>query len=265
MKIAVLGAKGFVGSSLAQHFTEDNLVIPVTRETIDLLDGTAVREYLRASNFDVVINAAAVMTKPDNIADTRNNLGIFMNFYNNSSYFGRFINLGSGAEFDRTQNINCASETDIFDVLPADSYGFGQNLKSRLCHDRDNFYTMRIFNCFGSGEIASRIFPKFLNKNPSEVLQINNDRYFDYFSIQDLCTVAEHYVYGSNLPKDVNCVYQKKYKISEALRLFCQLQNIPEDIYVASASENNYTGSGEVLSSLNLPLTGLEYGFKHYG
>lgn len=264
MKIAVLGANGFVGSTLAKHLTTDNLVIPVTRQSIDLLNSQAVEQYLKASKFDVVINAAASMTQAESITDIRNNFGIFMNFYSNSSHFGKFINLGSGAEFDRSTNINRVNESDIFHVLPKDSYGLGHNLKSRLCYDKDNFYTLRIFNCFGSGEIPTRIFPRFLNKEKGKLFQIVNDREFDYFSIQDLCTVVEHYVYNNNLPKDVNCVYEKKYKISQAMKLFCQMQNLPQDICITSTSMNNYTGNDQLLRSLKLPLSGLNYGFKNY-
>lgn len=86
-KIAVLGGTGFVGSKLAQHLAKNNTVVPVTRTTIDLLDAQQVAEFLQTEQFDVVINAAAVMTDADAVADTRNNLGIFMNFHRNRQYF----------------------------------------------------------------------------------------------------------------------------------------------------------------------------------
>ena len=261
MKIAVLGAKGFVGSSIAGHLLHNHHVTPVSRDTMDLLDPKQVVDFLRTNEFDVIINAAAVMNQPDTFYDTRNNLGIFMNFFNNAKFIKKFINLGSGAEFDRSRDINCASEMEIFDVLPQDSYAFGQNMKSRMCYNRYNFYTLRIFNCFGNGEIPTRIFPRIL-KNSS--IEITNDRYFDYFSIQDFLKVVDHFVDTDPVFKDVNCVYQEKYKISQVAEKFCKLNNVKSEYIVLSESNNNYTGSGEKLAALEIPLDGLEKGLSEY-
>lgn len=264
MKIAVLGSRGFVGSSLVEYFSKEHSVFSVTRETTNLLDPSKVREFLEKNKFDTVINAAAVMTDPLTLNDTRNNLGIYMNFYNNSTLFGKLINLASGAEYDRTQDINSVTEDVIFQRMPQDSYGFGQNIKSRLTYEKDNFYNLRIFNCFGTKEQPSRIFPKFIKAQITPTFEIQNDRYFDYFSIQDLCTVVDSFV-NKDIPiKDVNCVYVKKYKISEVLQKFCQVKQLKSNYDVVSTSKYNYCGSGAALDSLGIELAGLEKGFERY-
>ena len=119
MKIAVLGARGFVGSSLAAYFKHNHTVVPVTRQTLDLLDPVKVRKWLEHEKFDIVVNAATTMGNNNLLADTRNNLGLFMNFYNNSELFGKFINLSSGAELDRARDLLEAPEEDIFCPLLA--------------------------------------------------------------------------------------------------------------------------------------------------
>lgn len=262
MKIAVLGANGFVGSNLVKFLSKQHEVVPVTRKTVDLLDPFRVKVYLQQEKFDVIVNAAAVMTDNDALADTRNNLGIFMNFYNNSNLFKKFINLASGAEYDRTQDINEADESLIFERMPQDSYGFGQNIKSRLAADKPGFYNLRIFNCFGAGESESRIFPVFLKKKSK--FEVSGDRYFDYFSIQDLCKVVDSFVVNNHVVYDVNCVYMTKHKISEVVTMFADAKGIKSNFTVASTSKNNYTGSGEKLDSLGVELAGLEQGFKDY-
>jgi len=264
MKIAVLGANGFVGSNLLCNLEQNHNTVPVTRQTVDLLNPIAVKEYLGNQKFDVVINAAAVMTDPTLLHDTRNNLGMFMNFYENSDLFGKFINLASGAEFDRELDINEAPEGLIFGRMPKDSYGWGQNIKSRLCYDKHNFYTLRIFNCFGSNEKPTRIFPKFIKEQITPRFEIQNDRYFDYFSIQDLCTVVDGFIVNDYSVKDVNCVYKTKYKISEVLEKFCYIKQLKSNYVVVSTSENNYCGSGAALDSLGIKLAGLEKGFENY-
>jgi nucleoside-diphosphate-sugar epimerase len=262
MRIAVLGAGGFVGRELAGYLLHNHHVTPVTRATVDLLDPVAVKQYLTDNKFDVIINAAAIMTENDALADTRNNLGIFMNFYNNSNLFKKFINLASGAEYDRTQDINNADESMIFERIPKDSYGFGQNVKSRLAYHKPGFYNLRIFNCFGKEEADTRIFPRFLKKKSK--FEITGDRYFDFFSIQDLCKVVESFVENDHVVYDINCVYMTKYKISEVVKMFAEIRGVKSDFKVLSTSENNYTGNGELLDSLDIELAGLEQGFRDY-
>ena len=264
MKIAVLGANGFVGSSLARYLSVEHEVTPVTRRHLDLLNAVQVHNFLSQEKFDVVINAAATMAVSDQLADTRNNLGLFMNFYNNANLFGKFINLGTGAEFDRAVDINSADESLIFERLPSDSYGFGQNIKSRLCADSEHFYTLRIFNCFGLGEIPTRLFPKFISKQSETEFEIQNNRYFDYFSIQDLCVVVDSFIKNNYTIKDVNCVYLEKYLISQVLDKFCELNGFQNNIIITSHSKNNYTGNGARLASLDIPLNGLEQGLLKY-
>jgi len=261
MKIAVLGANGFVGSNIAKSLNRHHTVQAITRSTIDLLDGLAVGRWLETERYDCVINAAAVMKDDRGIDDTRNNLGIFMNFYTLRNLYGKFINMASGAEYDRARNINCAREFEIFSHMPQDSYGFGQNMKSRLSAVTPGFYNLRIFNCFGRGEIQTRIFPRLLAVSQ---FTVSNDRYFDFFSIQDLLSVVEHFVENDVTVKDVNCVYDTKLLISQAVELFCHVRQLNPKISVVSCSSNNYTGSHDNLYSLNIELQGLEQGFKDY-
>lgn len=262
MKIAIVGARGFVGSSLSKFFRKNHNVTDITRDVINVLDSQQVKSFLHAHLFDVIINCAAVMTNSESIDDARNNFGMFMNFYDNKDLYGKFINTASGAEFDRTTNIDCADETLIFQRMPKDSYGWGQNMKSRICAQTDRFYNIRIFNCFGSGENNTRIFPRFLS-NPKS-FSITNDRYFDYFSIKDLCTLVDNCVENNWYIKDVNAVYEEKYKISEVIQKFCKLKNIDHDLKIISLNENNYTGSSRRIKLLDIKLEGLEQGLISY-
>lgn len=262
MKITILGAQGFVGSKLTKYLTKYYTVFPITRNNLNLLNPYEVKDFLIKEKFDVVINAATTMGNNNLLDDTRNNLGLFMNFYDNKHLFGKFINLSSGAEFDRSTDIDHVEEERIFDVLPKDSYDFGQNMKSRISFQTDNFFTIRIFNCFGLGEIKTRIFPRFLSRQ--NTLEITNDRFFDYFCIQDLCSTVKHCIETQWSIKDVNAVYIEKFKISEVLTRFCRLNNYPYDFKIVSHGDKNYTGNGAKLNSLGIKLIGLDQGLLNY-
>jgi len=264
MKIAVLGANGFVGSSIARYFAQEHLVLPITRKTVDLLDSVLVERWLKTHQFDIVVNAATTMTDATLLSDTRNNLGLFMNFYNNRDLFSKFINFSSGAEFDRRNDINQYQEEQIFDVIPTDSYGFGQNMKSRICWGNKNFYTIRIFNCFGLGEISTRIFPRLLKATKQNPLKIVNDREFDYFGIRDLCRLTDYVINNSPSSKDINAVYPEKLTISTVLSKFCSLNNLEPNYQIESVGGNRYTGSGRILNQLPVQLLTLEHELKYY-
>lgn len=264
MKIAITGADGFIGSNLRDFLTADHEVVPVTRKTLNLLDAVQVREFLKANKFDVVVNCAVSYSLDQtSLIDARNNLGIFMNFYNNSDLFGKFINPGSGAEFDMNQSIDHAPESLIFQRLPQHSYGFGHNIRSRLCSQKFKFYTLRIFGCFGPREKATRLLPRFLASGNEFTL--DQDRYFDYISVQDLCSVVKSFVDNDHEVADVNCVYPgEKIKLSAFLEQFKTAHSIDKKIHIGSTSVNNYTGDGQKLNSLGIKLDGLELGLRNY-
>lgn len=261
MKIAVIGSRGFIGRSIFNKLKSNHSVTGITRDTINVLEPQDVKSFLSANLFDVVINCAAIMTDNLSISDARNNFGMFMNFYDNRELFGKFINTASGAEYDRNTNMDSVDERLIFSRMPEDSYGWGQNMKSRICAQTDRFYNIRIFNAFGSGEPATRIFPRYLN---SQDFTITNDRYFDYFGIDDLCTVVKDCTENLWKEKDVNAVYMNKYKISQVLTKFCNLKNLEPKFQVISSSKNNYTGSGNRLNALGIKLNGLEHSLLNY-
>jgi GDP-L-fucose synthase len=260
MKIAVLGANGFIGRNLYQHLNKNHIVTAYTRSNLNLLDLSETTKELNKNKFDLIINAAASMTNNETLFDTRNNLTIFMNFFTRSNYFGKFLNLGTGAEYDRRQSINSFKEQQIFDSTPVDSYGYSQNIKTRLTYEKDNFFGLKIFNCFGKDEKQTRIFPQILNNK----IFILEDRYFDFFYIKDLLTVIDSHIENNIQYKDMNCVYEKKIKISEAIEKFCEFNKLKVDINKKEVKELNYTGNPDRIKNLKLDLFGLERSLKEY-
>jgi len=266
MKIAVLGANGYLGKFLVNSLLADNYnVLPVTRETLILTNYSEVNRWLEVNKPNVVINCATAVSITDvrdnkiNYDDLRNNINIFLNFYNNDNLFDRFINIGSGAEFDKSIDITNAQESDILTSQPIESYGYSKNLISRLVLEKDKFCTLRLFGCFGSTESSIRLFPQLKTKSLINI----EDRQFDYFSVRDFYNVIRHYLNNKIIYKDINCVYKEKYWLREIVEIFKHHHNLPAVITVTSTGKN-YTGNGDRLSYLNLKLNGLEKSIKEY-
>lgn len=256
-KIAVLGSSGFVGKFISENLD----AIPISRKDVNLEDFDDVKDLLKTNKFDVVINCASnTNTMMEfNIGAYHQNLTIFNNLYLLRGEFGKLINFGSGAEFDRRYSINNLKEESIFACSPFDHYGMSKNIISRMMFPVDNFYNLRLFGCFHHSENNNRLFKRILTKEP---LKINN-KYFDYISLEDVLVVVKHYIDKEVFYKDLNLVYPTKLLLSEIVNEFIKIHNIPNKVIIKDLGLN-YTGNGSRLNSLNLNLKGIERGIIEY-
>lgn len=263
MKIAVLGAKGFLGSYLVGSLVHNHHVVPVTRDTLSLESYQAVDKWLTEVKPDVIVNCAMSASgnkvNDINYSDVQRDYAIFLNFYNNPKT-PKYINIGSGAEFDRRSNIANCQEQDILYAKPLESYGYTKNIIARSVLNRDNFYTLRLFGCFDGTELSTRLFAKFFAQKKIEV----QDRYFDYISASDFARVVEYVAVNQVSVKDINCVYPDKRLLSDQLKMFAQYHIPSADIKHSHEINAAYTGDGNVLKNLGIPLQGLEQGIKDY-
>jgi len=264
MKIGVLGGNGYIGSYLVQSLRILGETVAVTRQQVDLLDAGATQQYLRREKFDVVIGAAKhpeyeLAPRPD-IAS--HNLNLFTNVLAAHHEFGRYINLGSGAEFDRTRTALEPAETAIWHRRPLDGYGLSRNTISRICSTMPNFYTVRLWGILHGSEPGYKLFRRLRNGQPELVLR---DCFFDYMDMQDLSRVIEYFCCTeSPRYQDVNAVYANKFLLSDLAEIFTRVHGIKTRISVEPVRAPDYTGSGLRLAGLNLHLRGLLAGMEEY-
>lgn len=264
-KIAVLGAAGFLGSSICSGLEKEHKVVKITRKEIDLLSSKEVSDWLEKEKFDVIVNCAIVggNAKINDVSfdDIKENVGVFLNFYNNSEKFGRFLNIGSGAEFDMSDHIILTKEIDILQSSPKSAYGLSKNIISRICLEKQNFFTLRLFGCFASNEPNFRILQRMLQQ---EIVTVENKK-FDFFSFKDFYSVLKYYIIEADLIyKDINCVYSQKYDLLEILEMFKKIHNLKTEIRVLNKRGLDYTGDGTLLSTLPIELEGLIAGLEKY-
>jgi nucleoside-diphosphate-sugar epimerase len=264
MKVAVLGASGFLGSYIC-HNLRNHVIYPVTRSTLVLTDYVSVSSWIDLYQPDVVVNCATAGGKTRlgdcNYQDLQNNLSIFLNFYNLRNRFGKFINIGSGAEFDKSKSIDRARESDILTSAPQDSYSLSKNIIARTCQMVGNFYTIRLFGVFDSTEPDFRLLKKC--QTQSEITIQNAE--FDMLSASDFLRVLRYYIENDNLAQDINCVYQQKQDLESIVRRFASIHNNKLRIEVQTpADPKNYTGDGSTLAEMGIDLAGLDQGLENY-
>ena len=253
-KIVIIGASGFIGSHLNSFYKSIHKTIPVYKGDLNLLDFREVYTFLLATQPHVVINAYSAGGKSRSqdvdLDIVSENLIVFDNFRRCKHLFNKYINIGSGAEFTTPGERH---EGDILKSVPKTSYGLSKNLISRMCLHEPNFYTLRLFGCFGIGEPEFRLFTKFMMSKDTMFI---DDKYFDNISINDFIKIMNLYVNNSPPHKDINCVYSQKLLVSEQLNLLSEVTGHKRPLVIKRGQD--YIGSSQRLMSLGLPFTTLQ-------
>ena len=194
-KVCVLGAGGFVGKNLVRGMDWTG----VTREELDLTDQKAVEDYFSTHEYDVVIHCAIMggsrLTTDDGWV-THKNLLMFENVVR--VFKGKLLYFSSGAALRGTP--------------PTDPYGLSKWLIDRRIETIPNAYSLRIWGCYGPGELPTRF--SAVCKRDGHVI-IDKDRYFDFVNIEYVRKIVFDYVHGYLTDKEYDLVYSEKLLLSQ--------------------------------------------------
>ena len=265
MRILVTGANGFIGRNLAAALTEYE-VIKLTRQVVDLTDKVAVNEYFKDRYFDIILHCAtvggrrAIEDKPEVLWT---NLTMFYNLLTNQHKFGKLINFGSGAELDRSDNINLLYPF-YKDKYPLDYYGMAKNIICRLIENEDKCFSFRLFNVFGSDEESARFIKSNIQRYiDKETIIIHQDKLMDFFYIDDLITLVKFYLNKNYIPEEINAVYKDKYHLSEIAIIINDLSDYKVDIAIGQEGFSKcYIGKSTRLEVIPTQFKGLEQGIR---
>jgi UDP-glucose 4-epimerase len=267
LKILITGAGGFLGQYLAKKFNHYE-IHALTRQQLNLADSSAVQQHFAKATYDAVIHCGAAGRNTPAIEDwniVSNNLSSILNLMTHRDCFGKLINIGTGAEYDVSQDIDNVSETEIFYRNPKHSYGLSKNIISRYLAAQSNCYTLRLFGCFDSSEDDRRLLKKFhsvLNQEQKFDLQ---DRNFDMISAEDFYTIVNAVLNNTIQHQSINCVYAQKHRLSEILSVYCDKHGLDKSLINVTGQGLSYSGNGSTLDHYKLDLLGLEKSLANYG
>lgn len=275
MKILLTGANGFLGREISQYYLNSKYqIIPTTRKELNPENYENVRTFFENNKIDVVIHTAAKGGKRgilDSKEDFITNIRMFQNLNNFSFKYKLMINFGSGAEFDRSQDISLINETEIFNRFPKDYYGLSKNLISRQITNqgKNNIFNLRLFGCFGEFEDEQRFLKNsFLRLRGGQNIEIHQDRYMDYIYVQDVLKVIDFLMHNQDctIDRDINMCYDKKYLLSEIGNIFSLLatneKSLNKSNIVIDSIGKDYTGNNNRLLKLGIDLVGLDKGIE---
>lgn len=266
MKILITGAGGFLGSLLAKNLAHYD-VHALTRQQLNLTDASAVADHFSTAKYDVILHCGAAGRNTPAVEDwniVSSNLASVLNLMTHRQCFGKLINIGSGAEFDITTDIDDAVETEIFNRNPKYSYGLSKNIIARYLSEQPNCFTLRLFGCFDSTEDDRRLLKKFHSVVSSGKRFDLQDRKFDMISVDDFTVVVESILNNTVTHQNINCVYTQKYRLSEILSVYCDKHGLDKSLINVTGQGLNYTGNGNILSQYRLPFQGLEQALINY-
>jgi UDP-glucose 4-epimerase len=201
LTMLITGARGFVGRNLARYFSGKGYpVLAPVRQELDLRDGEAVMRYIRAHAVDCVVHCATTTRKgADYPASTcEDNLRMFFNIERSLNPSNRFINLGSGSEYDR-RHWRRKMREDFFDsFVPEDGHSYSKYVMARHISEArsGNAVHLRLFGVFGMYEdYRYRFFSNAIVKNMLGLpIVINQNVVYDYLYIDDFCRIVEFFV-----------------------------------------------------------------------
>jgi nucleoside-diphosphate-sugar epimerase len=195
MSVCVLGAGGFIGRNLLK----DTNWVGVTRQELNLTEQSDVEKYFKEHEYDVVIHCAVIggsRLKKDEGDVIYKNILMFENVVR--VFKGKLIYFSSGAALRGNP--------------PTDPYGLSKWIIDKRIETIPNAYSLRIWGCYGEGEIPTR-FSAICRKNRHVV--IDQDRYFDFIDIKDVCKNVSEYVRDERSEKVCNLVYKEKLLLSQ--------------------------------------------------
>ncbi len=201
IKILLIGGSGYIGKNINEYLIDRNYrVVSPTSKDLDATDEVSVRNFLIKEYYDVIIHSAVDNYSPrgknEGSRFLYNTLNMFYSFEKNKDLFGKMIYFGSGAEYDKSNDIISVKECDFGKNIPKDEYGFAKYIIAKHIENSNNIYNLRLFGVFGKYEhwkskFISNACCKVINNIP---ISIRQNVYFDYLWIDDLCKIVEWFI-----------------------------------------------------------------------
>lgn len=251
MKVLITGYSGVIGKYLTTALSKQGHEITVwpASSILDLSQRQSVDLFFQNKYFDAVIHCAAKGSGNPRSMDWSimdQNLQMYYNLLAKRDQFGKFISIGSGAEF----------------VLNDKPYGLSKRIIRTSMLDKEGFYNLRVFGVFSEDELETRFIKanllRYIKKEP---IEIHQDKYMDFIYMEDLIKVVKHYLTEDTLNPEVDCVYPYNYKLSQIANIINNLEDYRVDVRILT--EGMGEGYCAFTKPLDLDFIGLEQGIKN--
>lgn len=249
--ILITGKRGYIATALHSELQNTYNVTCVGREELDLTESLSTRNWFANTFFDVVIHTAISgghRSQNDTTEVLDENLRMYYNLLDNRSNFGKFINIGSGAELMHTDT----------------PYGLSKHIIRTSLLDKPDFYNLRVFAVFDENELNSRfIKTNIVNYIREHSMIIHQNKYMDFFYMKDFCSVVDYYITTPEPPKEYDCVYLNTVSLENIAKHINTLGDYAVDITIIAPGNANHYAAPYPRVSLPLNFVGLTAGITN--
>ena len=248
--LLLTGGNGFIGKNIKLSLERDGwIVYSPTSSEVNLLEIHEVETLFSNRSYYAIIHSAIYGRKnyqSDSSIIFRNNVLMFNNLYKFIDNSELFINIDSGvslgikSKYDFSRDIKFSENCDI------KPYAASKAFIARIIKDNIKSINLRLWGCFGPHEETHKFFTaNILNYIGMKPLRIYQDKIMDFIHISDFYIILS-WILNLKDPScldDINCVYSKKYKLSELAKIINSLDSHKVEIIInKNTSTDDYFG-----------------------
>ena len=255
--VLLTGGSGFIGRNVKPILEKKFNLFAPNREELNLKDEIKVRNFIRENNINVIIHSANPNPVKNSLDEAHlffeDSMRCFMNLYAARDLYDKMFFLGSGAEYNKKQDIISILEGDCFRSIPEDSYGFAKYIMNTICHSDSKVINLRIFACYGPTDHESKFITHCIRCClNNEDITIRQNCYFDYMHVYDLGNILVKLIEKYPSDCDYNVCSGNRislYEIAQIVKV--QMKSNSKIVLLSDGLNKEYTGSNQkILSEL---------------
>ena len=184
-RVLLTGGSGFIGRNISAELKKICKLFAPSRNELNLLDEKAVEDYIVQNKIDVVIHSANPnpvknsLDKPERFFE--DSVRVFMNLYKAERFYEMMYTLGSGAEYDKSRDIDMISEEEFGRSIPYDTYGLMKYTIHQIIEKSEKQCNLRVFAIYGPTDHESKFITHVIRSVfEGKDITIRQDCLFDY-------------------------------------------------------------------------------------
>jgi len=252
-RLLLTGASGFIGRNVLPILRERGYnVIGPARSELNLLDASAVRQYLKSGQFDAVLHLASPTGhNPQDVPGElfERTIRIFVALASCAGFYGKMIYIGSGAEYGKHRPMVQIHEDSFGEELPNDAYGLSRYVMNELAKGYSNIINLRLFACCGPGDPKHKLIPSVIDQAlKGNTVELHQDCFFDFLYVTDIADVLIHFIECNKRYNNYNLCSGERMKITMIAEEVCRQMGVNATVICQRDGFNlEYTGSNDRL------------------